>query len=61
MSDPRDIVGAILKAEHDILVGILGRPLTQDPMRCPAGNYNAAPDTHGITDLEQLMDRRRAR
>lgn len=61
MSDPRDVVGAITKTEHDILVGILGRPLTQNPMRCPAGNYEAAPDTHGTTELEQLMDRRRKR
>ena len=60
-SSTTNIITAITRQEHDALVGILGRPLTQDPMRCPAGNYDAAPDTHGTTDLEQLMDRRRAR
>ena len=56
-----NIITAILKDEHDILVALRGRSITDNPMRCPAGNYDAAPDTHGTTDLEQLMDRRRAR
>lgn len=61
MSDMHNIVTAITREQHDIIVGILGRPLTQDPMRVPAGNYDAAPDIGEESDLERLLDRRAGR
>ena len=52
-----NIVTAITKKEHDLLVGIRGRSLTADAMRCPTST-EAAPDMGEASDLEQLMARR---
>ena len=52
-----NIVTAITKAEHDILVAIRGRSLTDNAMRCPTST-EAAPDMGEASDLEQLMARR---
>ena len=57
MSDPRNVIGAVLKEEHDILVAIRGRSLTDNAMRCPTST-EAAPDIGDASDLEQLMARR---
>ena len=52
-----NIVTAITKKEHDILVALRGRSLTADPMRCSMST-EAAPDMGEPSDLEQLMARR---
>jgi hypothetical protein len=49
---------AITKDEHDLLVAIRGRSLTDNPMRCPTGT-EAAPDIGEASELEQLLERRR--
>jgi len=61
VSNTNNVIGAILKSEHDALVGILGRPLTQEPMRCRTTPNDEAPDIGDATDLERLMDSRRNR
>ena len=55
-----NIVTAILKEEHDLLVAIRGRSLTDNAMRCPTST-EAAPDIGEASDLERLMDRRAGR
>ena len=57
VSSTTNIVTAILKEEHDILVAIRGRPLTDGPMRCQTST-EAAPDISDASELEQLMTRR---
>ena len=52
-----NIVTAITREEHDLLVAIRGRSLTADAMRCPTST-EAAPDMGEASDLEQLMARR---
>jgi|GEM_PF-4966565 len=57
VSDPHtSIVTAILKEEHDLLVAIRGRSLTDDAMRCPTSDDNR----HLAVEryVEQLMARR---
>ena len=57
MSSTTNIVTAITREEHDILVAIRGRSLTDNAMRCPTST-EAAPDIGEASDLEQLMARR---
>ena len=57
MSSTTNIVTALTKEEHDILVAIRGRSLTADAMRCPTST-EAAPDMGEASELEQLMARR---
>ena len=57
MSSTTNIVTAITREEHDILVAIRGRSLTDNAMRCPTST-EAAPDIGEPSDLEQLMARR---
>ena len=52
-----NIVTAITKREHDLLVAIRGRSLTTDAMRCPVST-EAAPDMGEASELERLMARR---
>ena len=56
-SSTTNIVTGITKREHDLLVGIRGRSLTDNAMRCPTST-EAAPDIGEASDLEQLMARR---
>lgn len=57
-SPTTNIVTAITKDEHDLLVAIRGRSLTDNPMRCQT-IAEAAPDTGEASELEQLLERLR--
>jgi len=61
VSNTNNVIGAILKSEHDLFVSILGRPLTQEPMRVRDTKPDEAPDIGDASDLERLMDSRRNR
>ena len=57
-SSTTNIVTGITKDEHDLLVAIHGRSLTDNAMRCPTST-EAAPDIDEASELEQLLERRR--
>jgi len=57
MRSTTNIVTAITRAEHDLLVAIRGRSLTDNAMRCPTST-DAAPDMDEASDLERLVARR---